>query len=106
MSRIIGKLQSSDNATDYKTLTDNSIVRQYGAKTFYRAAGLIDMTGAHVYEKDVVQIYDKNGNVWIEGVVLYSSRRAAFVLANRFTGDTNEKTLGELIDGRYFQVIE
>lgn len=103
MANVIGKVQLTDGG--FVRVTDLRIMRDNDGSVFYRSTGLIDNMDNPVFEKDRIEIYDVNGKLWIEGVVVYSPRRAMFLLANRYTGDVNQTPLGDLIDGKHFYVV-
>ena len=104
MANVIGKVQLTDVGACVR-VTDWEIMRNKSGNVFYRATGLVDNSDNRVFEKDRIEIYDASGKLWIEGVVVYSPRRAMFLLANRYTGDVNQTPLGDLIDGKHFYVV-
>lgn len=96
---------TADKGKRRHVFSDDRIAVLNGVSRVYRFTGLHDMNDTPVSENDQIEIYDDKGDVMFSGVVLYSSQRAAFVLANPETEESYKHTLGDLVEDRTFSII-
>lgn len=95
---------TADKGKRRHVFSDDRIAVLNGVSRVNRFTGLHDMNDTPVSENDQIEIYDEGGDVWISGVVIYSQRRAMFLLANPHTHDCNETPLGDLIKDKTFSI--
>lgn len=96
---------TADKGKRRHVFSDDRIAVLNGVSRVNRFTGLYDMNDTPVSENDQIEIYDEGGDVWISGVILYSQRRAMFLLANPHTHDCNETPLGDLVKDRTFSIV-
>ena len=66
---------------------------------------LVDSGEFLIYEGDYVEIYDNNGDVLYSGTVIYSDRKAAFLLVDENGKDVSDQPLGALCKDHIFHKV-
>ena len=70
-----------------------------------RCTMLVDSGGVLIYEGDYVEIYDTNGDVLYRGTVIYSDRKAAYLLVDENGKDVSDLPLGALCKDHIFHRV-
>lgn len=70
-----------------------------------RCTGIVDDGNVMIYEKDYLEIYDKNGDLLYSGTVIYSTTKGAFILVDEKWANLTDKPIGELIKDRICHVV-